>query len=165
MKTFYALLIVALFTTAACKKKDEAAKTGDMKTDPAAKTTDTAKTDTAATPDPAKADMAKTDTAAGGGMSVDEAGAKMTALMEKVGTAVTSANGDCAKMGANLKPLTGEVKTLVEQSKSIEKDPAKQKELETKYGDKVKKQMESWGPAAQKCQDNAEVKAFFDSMG
>jgi flagellin-like hook-associated protein FlgL len=164
MKTFYALLIAALFTTAACKKKDEAAKTEPAKTDTAAKTTDTAKTDTA-TPDPAKADTAKADTAAGGGMTVDEAGTKITALMEKVGTAVTSASGDCAKMGANLKPLTGEVKALMEQGKSIDSDPAKKKEFDTKYGDKMMKQMEGWMPAAQKCQDNAEVKAFFSSMG
>lgn len=163
MKTFYALLIAALFTTAACKKKDEAAKTEPAKTDPAAKTTDM-KTDTA-TPDPAKADTAKTDTAAGGGMTVDEAGAKITALMEKVGTAVTSASGDCAKMGANLKPLTGEVKTLMEQGKSIDNDPAKKKEFDTKYGDKMMKQMEGWMPAVEKCKDNAEVKAFFTSMG
>ena len=160
MKTFYALLIAALFTTAACKKKDEAPKADPAKTDPAAKTTDTT-----ATPDPAKADTAKTDTAAGGGMSVDEAGAKITALMDKVGTAVTSANGDCAKMGANLKPLTDEVKALMEQGKSIDKDPAKKKDFDTKYGDKVMKQMEGWMPAVEKCKDNAEVKAFFTSMG
>jgi flagellin-like hook-associated protein FlgL len=165
MKTFYALLIAALFTTAACKKKDETGKTEPGKTDTAAKTTDTAKTDTAWTPDPAKAGMAKADTAAGGGMTVDEAGAKITALMEKVGTAVTSANGDCAKMGASLKPLTDEVKALMEQGKSIDKDPAKKKEFDTKYGDKVMKQMEGWMPAVEKCKDNAEVKAFFTSMG
>jgi hypothetical protein len=165
MKTFYALLIAALFTTAACKKKDEAGKADPAKTDTAAKTTDTAKTDTAGTPDPAKADPAKADTAAGGGMSVDEAGAKITALMEKVGNAVTGANGDCAKMGANLKPLTDEVKALMEQGKSIDKDPAKKKDFDTKYGDKVMKQMEGWMPAVEKCKDNAEVKAFFTSMG
>lgn len=157
MKIFSALLIAALFTTAACKKKDEAAKVDPAKADMAAKTTDTPKGDMAA-PDPAKA-------AAGGSMSVDEAGTKMTALMDKVGAAVTGAGGDCAKMGASLKGLTGEMKTLMESGKSIDSDPAKKKEFETKYGEKMMKQMEGWGPAIEKCKDDAEVKAFFTSMG
>ena len=161
MKTVYALLIAALFTTAACgKKKEEGAKM-DPK-DPAAKTTDTPKADPA-TPDPAKpADPAM---AGGSTMTVDEAGTKITAMMDKVGAAVTGAGGDCAKMGTSLKALTPEVKSLMEAGKNFDKDEAKKKEFETKYGEKLMKSMGGWMPAAEKCKDNAEVKAFFESMG
>jgi hypothetical protein len=159
MKTFYALLIAALFTTACAKKKDEAAKT-----DPATKPTEAAKVDpataTPATPDPAKAEPA-----AAGGMTVDEAGTKVIAMMDKVASAVTGAGGDCAKMGTNLKALTAEVKAMVESGKDIDKDPAKKKEFDEKYGPKLMKQMGEWTPAVEKCKDNADVKAFFESMG
>jgi hypothetical protein len=98
-------------------------------------------------------------------MTVDEAGAKMTTLMDKVGTAVTSAKGDCAKMGANLKTLTEEVKTTMSAGEAIDKDPAKKKEFDTKYGQKLMKNMEGWMKDVEKCKDNAEVKAFFEAMG
>ena len=168
MKTFSALLIAALFTTAACSKKKDEAKMDPAKTEPAAKGTDPAKDP--ATPDPAKADPAKADPGtatppAGGTMTVDEAGAKATAMMDKVGGAVTSANGDCAKMGTNLKALTAEVKATMDAGKDFDKDAAKKKEFDDKYGAKMMKQMEGWLPAVDKCKDNADVKAFFESMG
>jgi hypothetical protein len=174
MKTLYVLLIAALFTTAACGKKKDEAKKEPAKTDPAAKPTEPAKTDPAmpdpakadpAKADPAKADPAKADPAPAGAMTVDEAGAKLTALMDKVGTAVTSAGTDCAKMGANLKTLTEEVKATMKAGESIDKDPAKKKEFDTKYGEKLMKGMEKWMPGVDKCKDNAEVKAFFTAMG
>jgi hypothetical protein len=166
MKTVYALLIAALFTTAACgKKKDEAAKTDPPKTDPATKPTEPAKPDPA-TPDPAKPDPAKpAEPAAGGSMSVDEAGNKMGALMEKVGAAIKDAGGDCAKMGAALKPLSGEMQAMMKAGEEFDKDEAKKKEFDTKYGDKMMKQMEGWLPAVDKCKDNADVKAFFMALG
>lgn len=160
MKTLYCLLIAALFTAAACKKKDEAKK-DPPKTDPAAKPADPAKPDPAKPADPPK----PADPAAGGTMTVDEAGAKMTAMMDKVGAAVKDAGGDCAKMGTNLKALTDEMKATMKAGEEFDKDEAKKKEFETKYGDKLMKQMGEWTPALEKCKDNADVKAFFGSMG
>ena len=166
MKTFYALLIAALFTTGACSKKKEGGTAEPAKTDPAAKPAEAAKVDPA-TPDPAKPEPAKAEPAkpVAGEMTVDEAGAKATAMMEKVGATVTGAGGDCAKMGTGLKALTDEVKAMMESGKNIDADPAKKKEFDEKYGSKMMKQMEGWLPAIEKCKDNAEVKAFFESMG
>ncbi|HSK01481.1 MAG TPA: hypothetical protein VK932_09580 [Kofleriaceae bacterium] len=157
MKTFSALLLAALLATTACKKKEEA-KTGEPAKTTEPTTGEPAKTEPT-TPEPPKAEPA-----AGGKMTVDEAGAKATAMMDKVGVAITSAGTDCAKMGANLKELTAEVKTTMESGKHIDEDPAMKKEFEEKYGSKMMKQMEGWGPALEKCKDDAEVKAFFTAM-
>jgi hypothetical protein len=156
MKTFSALLLAALLATTACKKKEETGATDPAKTTEPAKT---AEPTTPTTPEPAKADPA-----AGGKMTVDEAGAKLTAVMDKVGTAITSAGTDCAKMGANLKELTAEVKATMESGKHIDADPAMKTEFEEKYGAKAMKQMESWMPNVEKCKDNAEVQGFFAAM-
>lgn len=172
MKTIYALLIAALFTTApACKKKDEAAKT-----DPAAKAGEPAKTDPAnkaadpaATPDPAKtAEPAKTEPAAagggGGGMSVDEAGTKANAIVDKMVKAIADGGEDCAKIGSNLAAMQGDVKAMSEGSKEFDKDPAKKKAFDDKYGKGLESKMSPVVPKLQKCADNADVKAFFAAL-
>jgi hypothetical protein len=161
MKTLYALLIAALFTIAACgKKQDEAAKTDPAK-DPAMQPTEPPKADPA-TPNPAAAPPT-TAPAAAGAMTVDEAGTKALALLAKINTAVTSAGGDCAKMGANLKLLTDEAKAMKAAEKVFLSDPAKKKEFEAKYGEKVNNQT-GFAAFVVKCTDDAEVNAFFSSL-
>jgi hypothetical protein len=180
MKLLYALLTAALFTTAACgKKKDEPAKT-----DPAAKTTDPAKTDPAktapATPDPAKADPAKADPAKaepaktepaktdtgkpGSAYTVDEAGAHSLALGDKIAKAIEDAGGDCAKMAANLKVLTDEVKAASALEKDFNKDAAKKAEFDKKYEPQLEAKMAEPVKKLQKCMSNPDVKAFVETM-
>jgi hypothetical protein len=176
MKTLCALLIAALFTTAACKGKD-AAKTEPAKTDPAAKPTEPPKADPA-TPDPAKADPAKADPAkveppkteppktepAAAPVTVEQAGAKLNDLVDKVVKATTDAGNDCAKLGTALKALIEDAKVVSAQDKEIEKDPAKQKEFEAKYEKAADAKTKAPMKKVEKCMTNADVKAFTDAL-
>lgn len=171
MKLFYALLIAAVFTTTACKKKDEA------KTDPAAKTAEPAKADPAKA-DPAKAEPAKTEPAmtepaktepaktgkSGSEYTVDEAGAMSLALADKLIKAIESGGGDCAKVGANLKALTDEVKAASVLEKDFEKDVAKKQEFSKKFDPQIDAKMKGSMPTLEKCMTDPEVKAFIDTM-
>lgn len=173
MKTFYALLIAALFTTAACKKKDEAAKTDPAK-DTAAKTAEPPKADPTATPttptpttaDPAKADPAKADTGAATGtpnVTVDQAGAKAMELTDKVVKASTDAGDDCGKFGTALKGLTEEAKAMVANDKELAKDPAKKQEYQAKYEKPAQAKLQPAMQKLEKCMEtNADVKAFIE---
>lgn len=175
MKTFYALLIAALFTTAACKKKDEAAKTDPAK-DTTAKTAEPAKADPTATPttpstaDPAKADPAKADTGTATGtptgtpnVTVDQAGAKAMELTDKVLKASTDAGDDCGKFGTALKGMTEDAKAMVANDKELAKDPAKRQEYQTKYEKPAQAKLEPLMQKLEKCMEtNADVKAFIE---
>jgi hypothetical protein len=161
MKTFYALLIAALFTTAACKKKDEAAKS-DPATDPAAKTAEPAKADPAA-PDPATAEPAAA--APAGGMSVDDAGKMANEFADKLVKATADAGDDCAKLGTNLKALTEEAKKAAAAEKEFDKSPDNKKAFQEKYAADLNKKMETPMKAWEKCMTNADVKGFIESLG
>jgi hypothetical protein len=172
MKTFYALLIAALFTTAACKKKDEAAKTDPAK-DTAAKTAEPSKADpttpaTPTTPDPTKAEPAKGDTGTAGAatgtpnVTVDQAGAKAMELTDKVVKVSADAGDDCAKFGAGLKGLTEDAKAMVANDRELAKDPAKKQEYQTKYEKPAQAKLEPLMQKIEKCMTNADVKAFID---
>lgn len=171
MKTFYALLIAALFSTAACsKKKDEPAKTDPAKTDPAMKPTDPPKTDTTA-PDPAKADPTKTaeppktDTAApAGAMSVDDAGKLANDFADKITKVTTDAGNDCAKLGAGLKGLTEDAKKASAAEKEFEKSADNKKAFKDKYQGEIDKKMKEPMGKIEKCMTNADVKAFIDTL-
>jgi hypothetical protein len=174
MKTFYALLIAALFTTAACgKKKDEAAKTDPAKTEPAAKGTDPAKTEPAKTEpamtEPAKTEPAKTEPAktepAMAAVTVESAGAKAMEFADKIAKVSTDAGDDCAKLGAGLKGLIEDAKVVVAQEKEIEKDAAKKKEFETKFEKKAEEKIKAPMKKVEKCMTNADVKAFIETLG
>lgn len=166
MKTFYALLIAALFSTAACsKKKDEPAKTDPAKTDPAMKPTDPPKTDTTA-PDPAKtAEPPKTDTTApAGAMSVDDAGKLANDFADKITKVTTDAGADCAKLGAGLKGLTEDAKKASAAEKEFEKNPDNKKAFKDKYQGEIDKKMTEPMGKIEKCMTNADVKAFIDTL-
>jgi tRNA U54 and U55 pseudouridine synthase Pus10 len=158
MKTFYALLIAALFTTAACKKKDEA-KTEPANTDPAAKTTEPP-----ATPEPVKAEPPPAEPAAPA-VTVDEAGAKVNEFTDKLVQASKDAGADCAKLGTALKALTEDAKAVAAQEKEIEKDAAKKNEFETKFGKAAEAKVKDPMTKIEKCMTNADVKAFIEVLG
>ena len=167
MKIFHALLIAALFTTAACKKKDEAGKTAPAK-DPAAKTADPT-TPTTPTPptapalpaEPGKADPA--GAGAGAGVTVDQAGAKAMEVTDKVIKASTDAGEDCGKFGTSLKALTEEVKVMAANDKELAKDPAKRQEYQTKYERPAQAKLQPIMAKLEKCMaTNADVKAFVE---
>lgn len=168
MKTFYALLIAALFTTAACTKKDEAAKTDPAK-DTTAKTAEPAKADptTPTTPaTPTTADTAKAEPAQGNtgtsNVTVDQAGAKAMELTDKVVKVSTDAGDDCAKFGTGLKGLTEDAKVMVANDRELAKDPAKKQEYQTKYEKPAQAKLEPLMQKIEKCMTNADVKAFID---
>jgi hypothetical protein len=165
MKTFYALLIAALFTTAACsKKKDEPAKTDPAKTDPAMKPTDPPKTDTMA-PDPAKtAEPPKTDPAPAGALSVDDAGKMANDFADKITKVTTDAGNDCAKLGAGLKGLTEDAKKAAAAEKEFEKSADNKKAFKDKYQTEIDKKMKEPMGKIEKCMTNADVKAFIDTL-
>ena len=168
MKIFYALLIAALFTTAACgKKKDNAAKTEPAKTEPAAKPAEPAKTEPSPTEpakvEPAKVEPAKTEPAAGA-LTVDQVGAKANELTDKLAKAATDAGDDCAKLGTGLKALTDEAKAYAAMEKEIEKDAEKKKEFEAKFEKQAEEKMKAPMKKVEKCMKNADVKAFIDAI-
>lgn len=165
MKTFYALLIAALFTTAACKKDKDAAKTEPAKTEPAAKTADPAKTEPAPTPEPAKTEPAKTEPApAAGAVTVDAVGAQALALAEKMGKVADDAGDSCEKLGTGLKGLTEDAKTIAKHEKELEKTPEAKKEFAAKYEKPAVEKMGASMKKIEKCMENADVKAFIEAI-
>jgi hypothetical protein len=163
MKTFHALLIAALFTTAACKKKDEAGKTAPAK-DPAAKTADPAPapTPTPTTAPALPAEPGKADPA-GAGVTVDQAGAQAMELTDKIVKASSDAGDDCGKFGTRLKAMTEEVKVMAANDKELAKDPAKRQEYQTRYEQPALAKLQPLMQKLEKCMEtNADVKAFMD---
>ena len=164
MRTFHALLIAALLTTAACgKKKEQAAKT-DPKADPAAKAAEPAKEapGAPAMPDPAKGEPAKAEP---GAVTVDQAGAKANEVTDKVVKASTDAGDDCSKFGTGLKALMEDAKAMVANDREISKDPEKKQEYEAKY---VRPAQAKLGPLMAKleqCNGNPDVKRFLELVG
>lgn len=176
MKLLYAVLLAAAFTAPACDKKKDAAKT-----DPAAKTADPAKADPATpdpaakTADPAKTEPAKTEPAStvavavpagksGSQYTVDEAGAISLAYADKMLKAIDGSGGDCTKMGANLKVLDVEMKSMSELERDFNKDAAKKAEFAKKYEPQISAKLQDSLPKLQTCMANADVKAFIDGM-
>jgi len=168
MKIFYALLIAALFTTAACKKKDEAAK--EPAKEPAAKPAEPPKAEPPPTPEPPKAEPAKTEPTPteppkAPEVTVADAGAKANALTDdKLVAAAKDAKDDCAKLGTALKGLTEEMKTAMAAEKEIEKDAAKKKEYEEKFEKPAQAKLKDVMKKLDKCKANADVKAFNEAM-
>lgn len=176
MKTVYALLIAALFTTAACKGKEQPAKVN-----PAAKSgepakPEAAKVDPAASAEPTTPEPKAEPTAAAAGepaapasagskLTVDEAGTKALALADKFAKVIAGAGEDCTKVGAGLKSLTAEIKESVALEQDFVKDEAKQREFSTKYEAQVTEKMKGTFPVIQKCMENPDVKGVLQLMG
>lgn len=158
------VLVLSMAVAAGCKKDEAktdtaAAPTGDQ---PATGATDPA---TAATP-PAGGEQ---PAAAGGGgeFNVDEACTKTIAMLEGMGSAVSSNKGNCDAMGDALQKWADDNKDFIAWGKSQDDDPAKKKEFDEKCGPKMTPVMEKLGPAmagAQECATNEKVKAAMANL-
>lgn len=91
--------------------------------------------------------------------SPDAMADKMVSMMEDMGNAVESANGDCGKMadslGAVLKKY--DLKEMKQFEADMKKDKAKSEELKKKYGDRIGKAMPKLFGMA-KCADDPKMK-------
>lgn len=167
MKIFYALLIAALFTVACNKKKDDPAKADPAKTDPAAKPTEAPKAEPA-TPDPAKAEPAAAEPAkaepAPAAGDVDQAVARALEFSDKLAKVVTEAGADCAKVGAALKGIQAEAKTVAAAEKALAGDPEKKKAYDEKYQKPAEEKLKGPMKQVERCMENADVKAFIEAL-
>jgi hypothetical protein len=87
---------------------------------------------------------------------------KMLDMMEEMGKAVESANGDCAKMADGVdgvvKKYEGDLKDMKAMSEKMKGDKAKQEELMKKYGPRMQKVMPAM-MGMMKCADDPKMKA------
>lgn len=87
---------------------------------------------------------------------------KMLDMMEEMGKAVESANGDCAKMADGVegvvKKYEGDLKEMKAMSEKMKGDKAKQEELMKKYGPRMEKVMPAM-MGMMKCADDPKMKA------
>jgi hypothetical protein len=155
--------VLAIGLAAGCKKdekSDAPAADPAAKPDPSAAGTPTAPTGDQAAPTPA-ADPAP---AAPMGGSVDELGAKTITMMEAMAKAAAANKGDCDKQAAALQTIVDSNKDLMAAGKAADKDPAKKKEFEDKFGDKGMAIMGGMMGDLAACQDNENLKKVFDSF-
>jgi hypothetical protein len=87
---------------------------------------------------------------------------KMVGMMEEMGKAVESANGDCGKMASSLEDITkkyeGDMKEMKAMGEKMKGDKAEQERLMKKYGDRMQKVMPAMMGMA-KCADDPKMKA------
>jgi hypothetical protein len=87
---------------------------------------------------------------------------KMLDMMEEMGKAVESANGDCGKMATGVdgvvKKYEGDLKDMKAMSEKMKGDKAKQEELMKKYGPRMEKVMPAM-MGMMKCADDPKMKA------
>jgi hypothetical protein len=87
---------------------------------------------------------------------------KMVGMMEEMGKAVESANGDCGKMASSLEDITkkyeGDLKEMKAMGEKMKGDKAKSEELMKKYGDRIQKVMPQM-MGMMKCADDPKMKA------
>jgi hypothetical protein len=87
---------------------------------------------------------------------------KMVGMMEEMGKAVESANGDCGKMASSLEDITkkyeGDIKEMKAMGEKMKGDKAEQERLMKKYGDRMQKVMPAMMGMA-KCADDPKMKA------
>ena len=86
---------------------------------------------------------------------------KMVGMMEEMGKAVESANGDCGKMATSLQDITkkyeGDIKEMKAMGEKMKNDKAEQERLMKKYGDRMQKVMPAMMGMA-KCSDDPKMK-------
>ena len=86
---------------------------------------------------------------------------KMVGMMEEMGNAVESANGDCGKMASSLEDITkkyeGDIKEMKAMGDKMKGDKAKSEELMKKYGDRIQKVMPKM-MGMMKCADDPKMK-------
>jgi hypothetical protein len=92
---------------------------------------------------------------------------QLVSIMEELGSAAKSANGDCGKMaesvGAVVDKRGAEMKELKEWAKSQKGDKAKEEEMKTKYADRMSKAMEGMMDMA-KCSTDPKMEAVNKKM-
>jgi hypothetical protein len=146
-----ACAVVAILAAAACKKPDD--------------TTGSTSATKPAAPVPAPAPVpAKSAPPARPFESLDEMATATIAMSDKIGAAVTAANGDCARMGASLGALIGEITAINARGQGIDDDAARKREFVERYGKQIQAQAATWVPVVEKCHADAGVKAFFAAM-
>ncbi|HTE53762.1 MAG TPA: hypothetical protein VK698_23065 [Kofleriaceae bacterium] len=168
------VLMMSVALVAGCNKKKEEPKTDPAATAPAgdpAATTPPAGDPAATTPpagDPAATTPPAGDKpAAAGKYTVDEACDKSIAMMEQMGTAVSTNKGNCDGMGDALQKWADDNKDFIAWGKANDNDPAMKKEFEEKCMPKMTPVMEKIGAAmggAQECAQNEKVKAALATM-
>ena len=181
------LLLTAAVSLPGCKKgkkNDEAAKPADQAgaTDQAADdkagADETKPADQAAGDEAAAGDQAAAgDEAAAGGDQAAAAGAaaptaeeqamaeKAVAMMDELGKIADADKGNCDKAATDMKAVVDKNKDLIAAGKSFDKDPAKKKWFEEKYGAKMLASASKMMPLMEKCQKNENLKKVFESMG
>lgn len=92
---------------------------------------------------------------------------KMVTMMEDLGNAVDSANGDCGKMADGVQAVADKYKGDIDSFKAL-KDKSKtdkdqQKALMDKYGDRIQKVMPKLFGMA-KCADDPKMKEVSDRL-
>ena len=164
MKFLPALLLALLSTIAACKDQEPpkpalAAKPGEPARPEIAKVEPAAPAAPAPPerPAPASAESHEPAEPASSPMTVDEAGAKALALADKFAKVIAEAGDDCAKLGAGLRGMSGDLQTSGVLEKAFVKDEAKKREFSRRYEQQLTARMQPVLPVLQKCMQNPEV--------
>ena len=95
---------------------------------------------------------------------------KMVGMMEEMGNAVDSANGDCGKMATSLEAISkkyeGDIKEMKAMGDKMKGDKEESEKLMKKYGDRIQKVMPKM-MGMMKCADDPKMKEIqkkFDGM-
>ena len=86
---------------------------------------------------------------------------KMVGMMEEMGNAVDSADGDCGKMATSLEAISkkyeGDIKDMKAMGDKMEGDKEESEKLMKKYGDRIQKVMPKM-MGMMKCADDPKMK-------
>lgn len=86
---------------------------------------------------------------------------KMVGMMEEMGNAVESANGDCGKMASSLEDITkkyeGDIKEMKAMGEKMKGDKDESEKLMKKYGDRIQKVMPKM-MGMMKCSEDPKMK-------
>src|SRR3569623_751468 len=86
---------------------------------------------------------------------------KMVGMMEEMGNAVESANGDCGKMASSLEDITkkyeGDIKEMKAMGEKMKGDKDEPEKLKKKYGDRLQKVMPKM-MGMMKCSEDPKMK-------
>ena len=86
---------------------------------------------------------------------------KMVGMMEEMGNAVDSANGDCGKMASSLEDISkkyeGDIKEMKAMGEKMKGDKDESEKLMKKYGDRIQKVMPKM-MGMMKCADDPKMK-------
>ena len=99
--------------------------------------------------------------------SPDEQMGKMVTMMEDLGKAVDSANGDCGKMASGVeavvKKYEGDIKDMKAAAEKMKGDKEQTEKLMKKYGDRMQKVMPKM-MGMMKCADDPKMKAASERL-